>query len=114
MPVKGSGRGKGLGSPTINVDLSCVPAELGDGVYACFATFQNRKRKAAMHVGPRPVFKEGRSCEVHILDETIPVPPECVDIEVIAYIRPVFHFPSPEALRTQIQADIAQIRTLLL
>lgn len=108
--VRGSGRGKGLGSPTINLDLVSVPGDLEDGVYACFAMIEGKHLPGALHLGPRPVFKEDRSCEVYVLDTVIETPPEKMGVEVIAYIRAIRDFPSVESLREQIAADIVEIR----
>jgi riboflavin kinase/FMN adenylyltransferase len=111
--VSGSGRGKGLGTPTMNLDLSHVPARLREGVYACFATVDGKREQAALHYGPRPVFKDSLSCEVHLLDRIVVLAPEMLSVEVMHYLREVRDFPSPEALVAQIQKDIQETRGIL-
>lgn len=98
----------------MNLLMEDVPDILQTGIYACradvgSASFEN----AVLHYGPRPVFKDTDSCEVHLLDRTLVVAPQVLDVEVVAYIREVRDFPSPEALGAQIASDIAQARAIL-
>lgn len=111
--VSGAGRGKNLGIPTINIDLSAVPPDLAHGIYACRITLAGRTYKGAMHYGPRPVFKDSEACEVHIIDETVDEVPETADIEIVGFIRDVANFPSPEALVERIGKDIEEARGML-
>lgn len=111
--VSGAGRGKDLGAPTINLDLSQVPSSLEEGIYACMAVIDGKSLQAAMHYGPRPVFKDSLSCEVHLLDVTLEHAPETLEVEVVAYLREVRDFPTPEDLMTQIADDILKTRAIL-
>jgi riboflavin kinase/FMN adenylyltransferase len=111
--VSGRGRGKGLGIPTINIDLSAIPADLPHGIYACRITLSGTTYKGAMHYGPRPVFKDTPTFEVHILDATVDSVPDTADIEIVGFIRPVLDFPSPEALVKRIGQDIDEARGML-
>lgn len=111
--ITGSGRGKGMNTPTINVDLSDVPADLKEGIYACRAIINEKTYNGAMHYGPRPVHKDIPSCEVHVLDAVIEEVPQTVEIEPVAFIRPVLDFASEEALKAQIADDITHIRGIL-
>ena len=111
--IKGAGRGKEMGIPTINVDLSAVPEELEDGIYACYVELDGVRYHGAMHYGPRPVFDDSRACEVHLLDTTVEVVPSQVSLEVVEYLREIRDFPTTEALVTQIEQDIQQCRTIL-
>lgn len=58
--VSGAGRGRRIGTPTLNVDLANVPAGLADGIYACRATLDGADEAlaAVLHLGPRPVFND--------------------------------------------------------
>lgn len=104
----------------MNVHLDDVPKELKEGIYACKGQWAvNRSQwpvwhDAVLHYGPRPVFKDSLSCEVHILDEHIEYPPNVVTIEIVKYLRPVMDFPSPEALQKQIMEDIEKTRKVLM
>lgn len=113
LVIPGSHRGAGMGTPTLNLNLSNVPAELKEGIYACHLFFDDQRLNAAMHYGPRPVHKDAPSCEVHALDVTIDTAPAAVSVAVISFLRPVADFPSEEALKTQIADDIRQARGIL-
>lgn len=119
--ITGRGRGKRIGTPTINLALEDVPEDLEEGIYACWVTstkYEIRntrfKSKAVMHYGPRPVFKDSASCEIHLLDEPIDLSDGTLEIEVIERMRDVQNFPSPEELIAQIKADIALSREILM
>ncbi len=111
--VTGSGRGKGMGTPTLNLDLADVPKEMEEGIYVCKVRLNDQSYNAAMHYGPRPVHKDTRSCEVHILDTVIEPEPEPLTVDVITYLRPVLDFPSEAALIAQIGDDIEKTRGIL-
>ncbi len=109
----GSGRGKTLSVPTINVSLDDVPTELAEGIYACLLHIGDATYNGAMHYGPRPVFNDSDSCEVHLIDNTLDSVPNVVEIEPIQRIRDVQDFANAEALTTQMRKDIAEIRGIL-
>ncbi len=111
--ISGRGRGKGLGIPTINIDLAAVPSDVPHGIYACKITLGDTTYMGAMHYGPRPVFRDGVAFEVHILDETVEDIPDTVDIEIIGFIRAIADFPSPEAMMKRIERDIEEARGML-
>lgn len=104
-----------MGTPTLNLDLADVPEEMKEGIYVCKVRLDDQSYNAAMHYGPRPVHKDTRSCEVHILDAVIePQPePKPLIVDVIAYLRPVLNFPSEAALIAQIGDDIEKSRGIL-
>jgi len=114
--VHGAGRGRrDLKCPTINLDLRDVPAQLSEGIYACEAIADNggKFEQAVMHYGPRPVFRDSVSCEVHLLDSVPRGKPETLAVRVVARIRGIEDFPTPQALREKIEDDIARARVLL-
>jgi FAD synthase len=112
--ITGAGRGKQYGIPTININLAAVPEELQEGIFACFIEIEDKERYiGAMHYGPRPVFKDSRACEVHLIDAVIPTLPESVTVTVVEHLREVRDFPSVEELKDQILKDIEQCRGIL-
>ncbi len=111
--IAGRGRGKNMGVPTINIDPASVPGELSHGIYACRITLNGKTYMGAVHYGPRPVFKDSNTFEVHIIDETVKTVPASVDIEIVGFIRSVLDFPSPTALVEHIQKDIEEARGML-
>ncbi len=111
--VPGKGRGKRLGFPTINLR---IPAGLGleYGIYACWVQVGDRAYPAALHYGPVPVFgEEEPSLEVHLLDSALEDPPHSLRVEVVQWVRPVQDFPSPDALRVQMERDVEACRRAL-
>ncbi len=111
--VSGRGRGKGLGVPTINIDLAAVPDDLAHGIYACRITLDGTVYPGAMHYGPRPVFKDSDAFEVHIIEGTVEDVPETATVEIVGYIREVQDFASPAELVARIQKDIVEARGML-
>ncbi len=111
--ISGSARGRTLGVPTLNLDLSDVPKDLQDGVFACRAIVDGKSYPATMHNGPRPTFGDVRSCEVHLIDHVLPTTPLAVEVEVAQWLRGISKFPSAEALQKQMNADIAEARKVL-
>ncbi|MEN9978796.1 MAG: riboflavin biosynthesis protein RibF [candidate division WOR-3 bacterium] len=114
--VRGTGTGRKLGFPTVNVEPvspdKLLPAE---GVYAGCAEFGGRRFSGAVNIGFKPTFGgTGRTVEVHLLDfqgEVAAGTP--VTVRLVERIRPEQKFPDPAALRAQIAADIVKIRQVL-
>lgn len=111
--IRGAGRGRALGIPTLNLDLRDVPPELNEGIHACFVMLHEKKLQGAMHYGPRPVFKDSVACEIHLLDEMLSETPADVGVQVCGRVREVRDFPSPEAMLEEIQDDITAVRSIL-
>ncbi|OGJ57634.1 hypothetical protein A2881_03960 [Candidatus Peribacteria bacterium RIFCSPHIGHO2_01_FULL_55_13] len=118
--IPGSGLAKKQRVPTLNLSLGDVPTDLAEGIYACRVSFEQpsqpanqQTHNAVMHFGPRPVHDLPRSCEVHLLDQTVDAPPISIDVEIIERIRDVRSFENAEALKAAIESDIAQARAIL-
>jgi riboflavin kinase / FMN adenylyltransferase len=113
--VKGHGRGKLLGFPTINME---IPSELllADGIYAAWIRIDAKRFMGALHYGPIPVFSENKkSLEVFLLDadESDIGDTALIEVSPVQYVREIQSFDSPAALATQIQHDVEVIRTIL-
>jgi len=111
--VKGAGRGRAIGSPTLNLHVSDVPNSLEEGIFACQAYWGRRSASAALHYGPRPVFHADKACELHIIDHVIPRPPKKITVKVLKRLRSVRNFRTVELLMRQIAKDIKQVKHLL-
>lgn len=111
--VRGAGRGKELGTPTINLSPDAQRSIGREGIYAVWAILDGDRVPAVMHAGGRPVFNDSPSVEVHLLvppPDTIP--PE-LTVEVVAFLRPVENFASVVDLQAQIRRDIDAARATL-
>ena len=110
--IKGEGKGKKLGFPTINLDLSDVPGELEYGVYTAYITIDGIRSPAAMQYGKRPVLDLPKSCELHVVDGDPGEIPREVEVEVVKKLRDVEKFGSEEELKEQIRKDVESVRRM--
>ena len=118
--VRGAGRGKTIGIPTINLEPP-DPRKLlpPDGVYAVRVTIAQgaggrEQYGGMMNQGPRPTFGEqARALEVHLFDFDGELYGETVDVEWVRRLRDVQAFPSREALVAQLERDRQAARAVL-
>ncbi len=110
--VPGDGRGKTLGFPTANLSLSPLRLRPAPGVYVVQARVQDTVYPGVAHLGARPTFdRETPVLEVHLLDfpgDTLYGQEMTVDL--LARLRDVQRFSSPEALRDAVQEDVNAAR----
>lgn len=111
--ISGAGRGRTIGSPTINLDLRDVPEDLSEGIFAAMTVIGGKHLQAALFYGPRPVFHDIPACEVFLLDAVPNVIPDTLTVEVIGFLRGVKNFDTVEELQQQIAIDGAQARAML-
>jgi riboflavin kinase/FMN adenylyltransferase len=113
--VPGDGRGKTIGFPTAN--LAGIPARKllpPDGVYAVRVEWRGGRADGMMNQGGRPTFQQAeRSLEVHLLDFAGALYGEWLKVQWVARLRDVQRFPSPEALRAQLERDRSSARAAL-
>ncbi len=115
--IKGHGRGKQMGVPTINL---AVPKEFNveDGVYACKLIIEGIKYNGALHVGPVPTFNETvRTIEIYVLDIPAEDFPETygkpITVDVVKKIREIMSFTTVEDLVKRIVQDVSEIKKIL-
>ncbi len=102
--VKGKGRGKKIGYPTINLDP--VNFNIDYGVYLVNALVNGKRYKGLLHFGPKKTFNEGVSAEVHLIDFNLVVSSKNVIIEIVKRIRGIKKFKDVDELKKQINKDI--------
>ena len=108
--VRGDGRGRSLGFPTANLDPDRAPL-VRTGVYACGVILDGKSRQAVVNVGVRPTFGENvLGVEAHVLDFASDLYGQRIRIDFLRRLRDETRFPSIDALRAQIAADIAKAR----
>lgn len=112
--IKGDQRGRTIGFPTANLvvwDELLLPA---DGVYATYVILGDRRFAAATNVGLRPTVNGSqRLVEAHLLDFEGDLYGQTLRLEFISHIRPEQKFSGLPALKTQIKADVIEIRRRL-
>lgn len=113
--IKGKGRGKLLGFPTINLEIP-NHFDLEDGIYAVRVLIGDGHFIGALHFGPIPIFaEEAKTLEVFLIDTQDSEIPnfEELEIEIIKYLRPILNFPNQEQLIKQIGEDVLKSRQIL-
>jgi riboflavin kinase / FMN adenylyltransferase len=113
--VTGAGRGRSIGVPTANLqtDNELLPP---NGVYATVLIVNGVAHSAVANVGLRPTFGDVTTpvVEAHLLDATLDLYGQPVELAFVQRLRPERSFPDVDALRTQIDADARQARELFL
>jgi riboflavin kinase/FMN adenylyltransferase len=115
--VNGDGRGRTIGFPTANVDLSADFVTPALGVYAVRFHVDGHSYNGVMNVGKKPTFVDDLkkpTFEAHLFDFSQSIYGSEVSVEFISYIRPEHKFSSANELITQIHKDAEQAKHLLL
>lgn len=114
--VRGARRGGSqLGFPTANLHLEPHAAAPADGVYSGWLRRADGQRLgAAVSVGTNPTFSGvDRTVEAYVLDFSGDLYGEPVSLDFCARLRGQQTFESIPELTAQIEADVAQVRSLL-
>ncbi len=109
--VKGEGRGRTFGYPTINLktDFNLVPA---NGVYVSEVEYRGERLPSATNIGHNPTFGEyGRTIETFVLDYDGDLYWQTVRLFFYKRIREEVAFKDVSDLKAQIDRDVAFTRT---
>jgi riboflavin kinase/FMN adenylyltransferase len=112
MVAHGASRGARLGFPTANLEAidTLLP---GAGVYAGVGHVRGETWPAAINVGPNPTFGErALKVEVHLIGLHDQIYGEPLEVDFLSKLREVTNFPNMEALKRQLEQDIASARRL--
>jgi len=112
--VKGDRRGSQLGFPTANLELHHAVRPPG-GVYAAEVPLDGKLYRAVVNIGTRPTFREGGAevIEAHLLDYPGgDLYGRSLELRFLGRVRDERKFDGPEALKSQIAADIAVARAV--
>lgn len=110
MVTHGAARGAMIGFPTANLDAidTLVP---GVGVYAGRTYVDGRGHWSAIHIGPNSTFREQLlKIESHLLDFEGSLYGLAIEVDFVARLRDTEEFSSVEALKKQLQEDVANTR----
>jgi riboflavin kinase/FMN adenylyltransferase len=111
--VGGAKRGTGLGYPTANMAVSAGTA-LAHGIYAVRVYVGDDVHPGAAYLGSRPTFDDGQPVlETFLLDFDGDLYGRTVAVEFIARLREDRAFASADALRAQMDHDVAATRRAL-
>jgi riboflavin kinase/FMN adenylyltransferase len=114
LVVPGEGRGKHLGFPTANLRVPEHCALPAMGIYAVYASIKGQRHPAVVNIGCRPTFGAGECIvEVHLLDFDGDLYGEQIHIQFVERLRAERRFSSADALRAQIEKDVANAREIL-
>lgn len=113
--VPGANRGRRLGYPTLNLTATNGHKLLPpDGVYAVSVEWGGGAAGGMMHQGPRPTFGEAeRALEVHLLEGAPELYGQMVKVAWVRRLRDVQAFPTPDALKRQLDKDFGAARDAL-
>lgn len=110
--VRGLGIGSAFGFPTLNT-TKVVGLPLPRGVYATIVSLGERRFVGVTNLGVCPTFKPREEhLETMLLDFNETVYGERVKITFISYLREETVFPSPAALKEQIDRDADRARAI--
>lgn len=112
--VTGDQLGRQIGFPTANLETNglVLPPH---GVYAGRVLVNGASWKVALNIGVRPTVSQPvpqLRVEAHLIDFAGELVGQELEIEILGRLRSEMKFPSFEALRAQIAADVAAVRCL--
>lgn len=110
--VKGRGRGKKIGIPTINLVVDKEQLIPINGVYISLVRQKNQLFQSVMNIGFNPTVSQDctTKIEVHLIDKEIQWTDSSCEVEVLSYLRPEIRFSGLSVLVNQIKKDIAEAK----
>lgn len=106
--VKGEGRGKKIGFPTANIQVSQDLLVPHKGVYVTRTIYNGMTFKSVTNIGNNPTFKDGNQIhiETNLFDFDTDIYGEMLDIQFLHKIRDEKKFPTVNDLISQIKSDV--------
>jgi len=112
--VPGTGQGEGLGFPTANLNVNKGQALPPDGVYASWAHINGNSYESMTNVGLCPTFEhEKRTIETYILEYSGDLYGSDLSVDLVGKLRDEEKFTSIAELKTQIDKDIKNGKSVL-
>ena len=104
--VQGRQLGRTLGFPTANLRPKRIDGEGPEGVYAAWFEVDGERLPCMLNVGSHPTLPGGgQRFEAHIFHFHGDLYGKSAAVETAKYLRGETRFPSPEALREQLERD---------
>ena len=112
LVVKGEGRGRRLGFPTINLKVDKNILLPLNGVYIAQVVKKNQFFQSVVNIGTTPTFSDDclKKIEVHLIGRNEPWRDKECEVEILKYIRPERKFSGTRELIDQITQDINQAK----
>lgn len=112
--IHGDGRGKQIGFPTANIDISKLEIDVSPGVYAAQTKITNENEgkwyQSILFFGPKKTFdKVENTLEIHILNFDQDIYDQTVTFSIVQFIRGPKKFNSIDELINQIKEDILKV-----
>jgi riboflavin kinase/FMN adenylyltransferase len=114
--VSGEGRGRTLGFPTANIEVTDPYVIPCSGVYAVRLTLDGNHRYGVMNIGVKPTFSGQFAApvlEAHLFDFHEHIYGRQIGVEFLAYLRQEKKFSSVQELVEQIRADAERARQVI-
>ena len=111
--IHGHARGKNLGFPTANLEITSdlYPKK---GVYAVTVTVNDKTYQGVMNIGTNPTFgDEEFAVEVFLFNYEDDLYEKELRVAVVEKIRDEQTFPTPDALVQQIEKDVQKAKKIL-
>ena len=112
--VRGDARGRELGFPTANLDVTGLVLP-PNGVYAAHATVAGRTHRAAVNIGLRPTLASPAPrlmVEAHLLDFSGDLYGQEMELTFVENLRDEQRFANLDELKQQIASDTARAREI--
>ncbi len=120
--IHGAQRGREIGFPTANLELSANYVIPADGVYAVMCSWSDgseadaaaRSAMAAANIGIRPTFDAGaRSIEAFLINFSGDLYGAEMTLHFVEFLRPELRFDDVESLIEAMHTDVQRARELL-
>ncbi len=112
--VPGDQRGRTIGFPTANLEISEGTVVPGSGVYAVRILFDDRSHPGVVNIGRRPTFGGTEYVvEAHVLDYSGDLYGQMIGLDFVKRLRSEQKFGGVEELVAAIQQDVAAARLVL-
>lgn len=110
--VSGRGEGAQMGIRTANLSIPDEFRAVGDGVYAAYVHVDGKRYKAAVNMGVAATFadRSTANCEAHLLDFDGNIYGCEIEVEFIAWLRPMRVFDDVDELIATIMSNIEWVR----
>ena len=108
--VKGEGRGKSLGYPTLNINYPKNKVKIKHGVYGVECMVDGETYKGVANYGNKPTYNnENVQLEVYLDGYSGDLYGKTVTVNFRRFIRDIHKFGSDEELKVQLAEDVAKI-----